>query len=132
MGGLNSKASSNSNWASLALLLPIGLYDRDRVTGDLEIRKGGPGEAYEGIRRGEVHLEGRLVIADEIGPCGSPTADSARTCVTPETKRAVVVVFAPGDASRLQMEEGLVRLSDRITTWCGGEAEGNYVLGGAD
>lgn len=119
------------NWASLALLLPIGLYDLDKVEGDLTIRTGVGGESYEGIRRGEIHLEGRLVIADEAGACGSPTADSLRTCVTPATTRAVAVVFAPGDFARLRMEEGLVRLSDQVVSWCGGTVEGNHILGGA-
>lgn len=118
------------NWASLALLLPIGLYDLDSVQGGLTVREGLPGEEYEGIRRGVIHLEGRLVVADEAGPCGSPTADSLRTSVTPETSRAVAVVFAPAGYSALSMEEGLVRLSDQVIAWCGGAIEGNHVLGG--
>jgi DNA/RNA-binding domain of Phe-tRNA-synthetase-like protein len=118
------------NWASLALLLPIGLYDLDATEGDLTIRVGGPGESYEGIRRGEINLEGRLVIADERGACGSPTADSLRTCVTETTTRAVAVILAPAGLPRLQMEEGLQRLSDRVTSWCGGTADGAFVLAG--
>ena len=118
------------NWASLAILLPIGLYDRDRLEGDLVLRRGGPGESYEGIRRGEIHLEGRLVVADDAGACGSPTADSLRTSVRPETTRAVAVVFAPGDFPRLQMDEGLSRLTDQVASWCGGRVEGRHLLGG--
>jgi DNA/RNA-binding domain of Phe-tRNA-synthetase-like protein len=118
------------NWASLALLLPIGLYDLDRADGDLEIRVGREGESYPGIRKGDVHLEGRLTVADASGPMGSPTSDSARTAVNPGTTRAVAVVFAPGDFPRLEMEEGLGRLSGQVTRWCGGTEDGAWILGG--
>jgi DNA/RNA-binding domain of Phe-tRNA-synthetase-like protein len=118
------------NWASLALLLPIGLYDLDRLEGDVDIRRGRPGEEYEGIRKGAVHVEGRLTVADALGPFGSPTSDSARTSIRSDTTRAVALVFAPGDYSRLAMEEGLRRLSAQVTLWCGGTEDGAWVLGG--
>ncbi len=118
------------NWASLALLLPIGLYDLDRVSGDVEIRVGRPGESFPGIRKGDVHLEGRLTVADAEGPMGSPTSDSARTAVHPGTVRVAAVVFAPGGFPRLELEEGLGRLAGQVTRWCGGESEGAWILGG--
>jgi DNA/RNA-binding domain of Phe-tRNA-synthetase-like protein len=118
------------NWASLAMFLPIGLYDLDRVSGDMEIRVGRSGEAFEGIRKGEVHVEGRLTVADDQGAFGSPTSDSARTCVTGDTTRALAVVFAPGDFSRIEMEEGLGRLVTQVQRWCGGTGDGAWILGG--
>lgn len=118
------------NWASLALLLPIGLYDLDKVEGDVELRTGRATESYEGIRKSDVHLEGRLTVADDRGPFGSPTSDSARTCVGPETRRVLAVVFAPGDFPRVEMEEGVDRMARQMTRWCGGEEEGVRILGG--
>ncbi len=56
------------NLASLFFLLPIGLYDLDRVRGDVELRRGRAGEAYPGIRKGEIHLEGRLGLFDAQRP----------------------------------------------------------------
>lgn len=120
------------NWGSLAMLLPIGLYDLDRVRGDVEIRVGRPGEAYEGIRKGEVHVAGRLTVADAEGPFGSPTSDSLRTSIRPDTTRAVAVVFAPGDFGRVEMEEGLGRLGGVVTRWCGGSLDGLRLLGGSE
>jgi DNA/RNA-binding domain of Phe-tRNA-synthetase-like protein len=120
------------NWGSLAMLLPVGLYDRDRIEGDITVRVGGPGEAFEGIRKGEVHVEGRLTLADDGGPFGSPTSDSLRTSVRPDTTRALVVVFAPGDFPRLALDEGLGRLVNQVTRWCGGNEEGAWILGGKE
>lgn len=83
------------NWCSLEFQLPYGLYDRAAIDGRVELRLGRPGESYPGIRKDEVHVAGRLTLADARGPFGNPTSDSARTMVTVATTQALVVVFAP-------------------------------------
>jgi DNA/RNA-binding domain of Phe-tRNA-synthetase-like protein len=120
------------NWGSLAMLLPVGLYDRDRIEGDIVLRVGAPGESFPGIRKGDVHVEGRLTLVDATGPFGSPTSDSLRTSVRPDTTRALVVVFAPGDVPGVELEEGLGRLVNQVTRWCGGQEEGVRILGGKE
>ena len=120
-----------TNWASLALLLPIGLYDLDRVQGDVQIRVGRAGESFPGIRKSDVNVEGRLTVADRDGAFGSPTSDSARTSIRSETARAAAVIFAPVDFPRAEMEEGLERMTRQVLRWCGGERNGAWILGGA-
>ena len=83
------------NWCSLETQLPFGLYDLDRIRGAVTLRLGSAGEEYEGIRKATVHVADRLTLADEAGPFGNPTSDSARTMVTTATVRAFVVVFVP-------------------------------------
>jgi DNA/RNA-binding domain of Phe-tRNA-synthetase-like protein len=83
------------NWCSLDTQLPFGLYDFDRVRGPVTLRLGRTGESYAGIRKDVVHVDGRLTLADDDGPFGNPTSDSARTMVTLATTRALVVIFAP-------------------------------------
>jgi DNA/RNA-binding domain of Phe-tRNA-synthetase-like protein len=83
------------NWCSLETQLPYGLYDLAHVHGGVTLRLGLAGEEYDGIRKAAVHVAGRMTLADETGPFGNPTSDSARTMVTTETTRALVVIFAP-------------------------------------
>ena len=85
------------NWCSLEFQLPYGLYDAAHVEGDVELRLGREGESYPGIRKDDVHVAGRLTLADARGPFGNPTSDSARTMVTTATTSAIVVVFAPAE-----------------------------------
>jgi DNA/RNA-binding domain of Phe-tRNA-synthetase-like protein len=59
------------------------------------LRLGRAGEEYEGIRKAAVHVADRLTLADDKGPFGNPTSDSARTMVTPATVRALIVIFVP-------------------------------------
>jgi DNA/RNA-binding domain of Phe-tRNA-synthetase-like protein len=107
------------NWCSLEFQLPYGLYDLDRVEGDVELRIGGVGESYAGIRKDAVHVGGRITLADDLGPFGNPTSDSSRTMVTTATTRALVVVFAP----RLFEYQRLTRVLDvtasRMTEFTG-------------
>ena len=83
------------NWCSLETQLPYGLYDLGSHSGGVTLRLGRAGEEYEGIRKAAVHVAGRLTLADDQGPFGNPTSDSARTMVTTATTRALVVIFAP-------------------------------------
>ncbi len=85
------------NELSLRLLLPLGLYDLDCITGKVTARLGAAGEEYSGIRKDTVHLEGRLGLFDEAGPFGSPTSDSLRSCITSKTRRALVVIYLPAE-----------------------------------
>jgi DNA/RNA-binding domain of Phe-tRNA-synthetase-like protein len=83
------------NWCSFEFQLPYGLYDAAKIQGDVVLRLGRAGESYPGIRKDDVHVGGRIALADEIGPFGNPTSDSARTMVTTATTSALLVVFAP-------------------------------------
>ncbi len=75
--------------------LPVGLYDRAALAPPVTLRLGAPGESYAGIRKDEVHLEGRLLLADTRGPFGNPSADSLRTSVTEASRDLLYVLFAP-------------------------------------
>jgi DNA/RNA-binding domain of Phe-tRNA-synthetase-like protein len=95
------------NWCSLEFQLPYGLYDAAHVEGDVELRLGRAGESYAGIRKDDVHVAGRLTLADARGPFGNPTSDSARTMVTTATVAAIVVVFAPAEMNAARLSSVL-------------------------
>lgn len=85
-----------ANALSVQLHVPVGLYDLDKVKGEeLVIRLGAEGEGYIGIGKEHVNVAGRICVADAEGPCGNPSADSARTMITTETDRAAWIYFLP-------------------------------------
>jgi len=106
------------NWCSLESQLPFGLYDAGRIEGPVVLRLGRSDEGYAGIRKDQVHVSGRLVLADALGPFGNPTSDSARTMVTETTSRALVVIFAPAAIDRSTAEAALAVTSERVRTFC--------------
>jgi len=107
------------NWCSLEFQLPYGLYDLDHVQGPIELRLGKPGEEYAGIRKEMVHVAGRLVLTDGLGPFGNPSSDSARTMVTTATVRALVVIFAPRQVDPARLSAILGTTADRVTRFTG-------------
>ena len=107
------------NWCSLEFQLPYGLYDAAMIDGDVELRMGRSGESYPGIRKDDVHVDGRITLADRTGPFGNPTSDSARTMVTTATTRALLVVFAPRDVDERRLTQVLNETSARMTQFTG-------------
>jgi DNA/RNA-binding domain of Phe-tRNA-synthetase-like protein len=116
------------NLCSLRAQLPFGLYDQAQVVPPVVLRFGAPGEAYEGIRKGDVHVEGRPVLADAVGAFGNPSSDSARTMVTERTRSALVTVYAPIGYNRARLTAILDETSATLRRFCGGEETDRTVL----
>jgi DNA/RNA-binding domain of Phe-tRNA-synthetase-like protein len=110
------------NWCSLEFQLPYGLYDASKISGDATMRIGAEGEKYAGIRKDEVNVGGRITIADSLGPFGNPTSDSSRTMVTPSTTELLVVIYAPLEIPKPQLERVLQVTSERFASIVGGKS----------
>jgi len=115
------------NWCSLEFQLPYGLYDSAQVDGDVELRLGRQGESYPGIRKDDVHVDGRLTLADGRGPFGNPTSDSARTMVTTATVSAIVVVFAPAGMEPRRLVQVLDETVARMGEFTGCRENGRWL-----
>jgi len=118
------------NWCSLEFQLPYGLYDAARIDGDVVLRLGREGESYAGIRKDDVHVGGRITLADGLGPFGNPTSDSARTMVTPATTSALLVVFAPHELDTARLRHVLDVTAARMHEFTGGTAHAVFTGGG--
>jgi DNA/RNA-binding domain of Phe-tRNA-synthetase-like protein len=110
------------NWCSLEFQLPYGLYDFSKVSGPVAMRLGAEGEKYAGIRKDEVNVGGRITVADSIGAFGNPTSDSSRTMVTPAATELLVVVYAPIEIAKSQLERVVAVTGERLALIVGGTA----------
>ncbi len=108
------------NLVSLREQLCFGLYDLAEVRPPVTLRKGQPGEEYEGIRKGAVHVAGRPVLVDALGPFGNPTSDSLRTSIKLQSRDALVVAYAPSSCDAARLEAVLARTADTLVRFCGG------------
>ena len=107
------------NWCSFEFQLPYGLYDAGKIQGDVTLRIGREGESYPGIRKDDVHVNGRIALVDGAGPFGNPTSDSARTMVTTETTRGLLVVFAPREVDTARLTHVMDVTSERMQQYTG-------------
>lgn len=108
------------NWCSLEFLLPICIYDAGNIKGPIHLRMGRMAESYLALNGQEIHLDGRYVLADEIGPFGSPITDSLRTAVDLGTKQALLGIFAPKDYDSLLLKKQGDLFANRAVEICGG------------
>jgi DNA/RNA-binding domain of Phe-tRNA-synthetase-like protein len=111
-----------NNWGSLEERLPFGIYDASLIEGDVLLRLGREGEAYEGIGKSLIALEGKLLLADGRGAFGSPISDSTRAMVTVQTRDIHLVVFA-NEVSREELSAILQRTSERMMRYNAGRLE---------
>ena len=103
-----------ANAMSVQLQVPVGLYDLDKVKGEeLVVRLGAEGEAYTGIGKERVNVAGRICVADADGPCGNPSADSARTMITRDTERAAWIYYLPVSDEEVDRTAELVAVFGR-------------------
>jgi DNA/RNA-binding domain of Phe-tRNA-synthetase-like protein len=116
------------NLVSLREQLPFGLYDLEQVRPPVVLRKGAPGEAYEGIRKGTVNVEGRPTLVDATGPFGNPSSDSLRTSITLATRVALVVAYAPAGYPIGRLDGVLDATSETLTRFCGGTLRERRIL----
>ena len=93
------------NYFALRFLLSLGLYDADKIRGDVIFRPGKEGESFAGIRKNDVNVSGRPVLVDAEGPFGNPSSDSLRTSVTDSTRSLWMVIFAPVGFPKEKLEE---------------------------
>jgi len=112
------------NWCSLEFQLPYGLYDFSKVSGPVTMRLGTEGESYPGIRKDDVNVAGRITVADDVGAFGNPTSDSARTMVTPSSTELLIVVYAPAEIAKAQIERVLSTTAERFAQITGGSETG--------
>lgn len=115
------------NWCSLETQLPFGIYDLAAIHGPVTLRVGAAGEEYAGIRKDVVHVAGRLTLADDEGPFGNPSSDSARTMVTAQTRRALIVIFTPRPLGAETARAAMRLTGARVLRCAGGRIVGEDV-----
>ncbi|MGA1873815.1 MAG: B3/4 domain-containing protein [Thermoplasmatota archaeon] len=95
------------NLASAKTIVPIGIYDLDKMEGDPFLRMSSEGEDFIGIGDKVTKLEGGIpVLADDEGVIHLyPHRDSMRTRITEDCTSALLVSCgAPGMKKRLLAE----------------------------
>jgi DNA/RNA-binding domain of Phe-tRNA-synthetase-like protein len=71
----------------------VAVLDEEKIQGDVLIRIGRD-EPYEGIGRGQINISNIPVYCDEIGPFGSPTSDTLRTCIKTSTQKILLFIMS--------------------------------------
>lgn len=84
------------NIVSVETMRSVCVVDADLIKGNINIRLGKENEPYEAINRGSLNIYKLPVYEDSIGPFGTPTSDTLRTCVNNNTKTILIMIICFG------------------------------------
>lgn len=91
------------NAASAAHAIPVAVFDRDRVAGDLLVRHAEGTESYDSFSGAvETPEQGEVIFADDDGHAHARrwcNRQSRRSAVTPATRQALIVAEAVHDTA---------------------------------
>ncbi len=90
------------NYLSLKHQTSYGLYDLDKIDGNISVELGTEADSYEGIRKDRVNLKGKITLKDKIGSFGNPSSDSLRTSTNEKTKNLLVVIFFYKESNQIK------------------------------
>jgi DNA/RNA-binding domain of Phe-tRNA-synthetase-like protein len=83
-----------NNLVSLRCRHSVGSYDLARITSPIVIRVGRNGEYYKGLGKGTIDIRNLPIFCDDMGPFGSPTSDSDRAPISPNTTHILMIIIA--------------------------------------
>jgi DNA/RNA-binding domain of Phe-tRNA-synthetase-like protein len=116
-----------NTFVSLQSGFALGCYDVAALQPPFTVRSGQPGETYAPIGKTSVDAANRLVLADQPGIFGSPTADAERSLVATNTQHVLFVVFA-FEAPAAAVERALHQIATLLTQFCNATIVGQDVL----
>lgn len=112
-----------NNFLSLQYEIPIGIYDMNKIVGDVEITLGDDETGYEGLNGRFNKLKNILCSKDHNGAFGSPFVDSLRTSVTEETTEALHIFYLRPSLETEECKKLLESAGNMFTQIAGGEYE---------
>ncbi len=116
-----------NNFFSLQYEIPIGIYDIEKLAGDIEIGLGDNQTGYEGINGRFNSLNHILYSKDHEGAFGSPFVDSIRTVVTEETTEALQIFYLRPSLDEAECNQLLATAGKMFTQVNGGDFQ-SYLL----
>jgi len=116
-----------NNFFSMQYEIPMGIYDLEKIHGEITITIGNADTIYVGLNGRENKLHNILTLGDEVGPFGSPFVDSVRTAVTENTTKAMHVVFLRPSITKEDGHKLLTSMGTMFTQIHGGDFESTFI-----
>ncbi len=122
---INNIVDTN-NLVSIRTQHALCCFDKAKIEGNIAFQIAGAGESYQGIGKGNLNIEFLPVFADTQGSFGSPTSDSQRTMITPQTEEIFFIIVSFSGATQLQQHLDDATL--QLTRYCNATIHGQYIV----
>ncbi|WP_016731549.1 B3/B4 domain-containing protein [Saccharolobus islandicus] len=119
------------NIVSVETLVPIGLYDREKVMGDLHLVMSKGSEEFLGLGKKTEKLDkGIPILVDDEGKVLHiyPYRDSILTSITPDVKNVIIVGAGVPNIDENLVKYAVDRVADLLEKICKGKREYDTVV----
>ncbi|ACP45744.1 B3/4 domain protein [Sulfolobus islandicus Y.G.57.14] len=119
------------NIVSVETLVPIGLYDREKVMGDLHLVMSKGSEEFLGLGKKTEKLDkGIPILVDDEGKVLHiyPHRDSILTSITPDVKNVIIVGAGVPNIDENLVKYAVDRVADLLEKICKGKREYDTVV----
>ena len=116
------------NVTSARFHLPMGLYDSEKIDRIITFDVGKEDETYQGLSIDLIHAHGKLILRDNNGIFGNPTADSRRTCIDSHTRDILAIFFTPPEIDPQYLRDTLDHLEQLYAGESGEIKSEKYVI----
>ena len=110
-----------NNFFSLQYEIPVGIYDIEKLQGDIVIALGDDQTGYEGLNGRYNNLKNIVYARDGQSAFGSPFVDSTRTATTEETTQALHIFYLRPSIDEAQARQLLTSSGKMFTQVNGGD-----------
>ena len=123
---VNSAVAVN-NCCAIKFLLPFGLYDLDKIDGDISYQLDAE-RTHVKSDDPNVPIAMKPSLTDAKGAFGNPTLDAVRTRVTLATHNILLVIYADEEVNRTELAQTLTFAREMILCYNGGTVEMQDIL----
>ncbi|MDF2635543.1 MAG: hypothetical protein K0R78_2417 [Pelosinus sp.] len=123
---VNSAVTVN-NYCSIKFLVPLGLYDLDKIAGEVSYKLGDRG-TFVNIDGNLIATDEKAFLTDAQGAFGNPTLEAAHTKVTLATRNILLVVYADEESKREELSHILDFTKEMILTHNSGTVEAQAII----
>jgi len=109
-----------NNVGSMKFELPMGVYNLNRLVGDIVFKFGSDSDIMETMAKGEMNMKDILLTRDNEKLFGSPISDSPHAMITEDTKNVLLLVYGTTGIGKDYVSKATEYTARKITEYAGG------------
>ncbi len=109
-----------NNMGSMKFLLPMGVYNLDKLVGNIFFKFGSDSDVMTTMAKGEMNMKNILLTRDNEKLFGSPVSDSPHAMITADTKNILLLVYGTAGVGKDYVTKATEYTAKKIVEHAGG------------
>jgi DNA/RNA-binding domain of Phe-tRNA-synthetase-like protein len=109
-----------NNMGSMRFELPMGVYDLDKLVGDVVFKFGSDSDTMDTMAKGTMGMKNILLTMDDEKLFGSPVSDSPHAMITESVRNVLLLVYGTSGVGREEIASATKYTAQKIAEHSGG------------